>query len=293
MKKILSLILMITLICTLCFSVSAATGIDANTYVKDDIIDIYANQDYTVSFGVAGDGIRITSVKITGQIFDSRIKYTNSTTADPAYITVQPKYVYRNVKSAVTMTISYKEPNSNKTETFVMKFDVYPEEKDASDWEVVYTGVSYVFSGSDEINFEFDHGTFTVKPTANQKNVNLSYTGEISETILNKYPSIIDVVTFKGDHQFVSTGKLAFDTYWNGSKIYVYELTADGPVAIPYNSKDDAYVSRTRKLGTYIFTDSEIIEKIVEVVPIPEPTPIPEPMPEPTPNTNYNPNTGR
>lgn len=271
MKKFISIIMVTVLVLTMTmlgFSVGEAGVYNLDNHT-DGRLEVYTNVEYSMTIGEAGGKIDIVSVKSSnGVISQDDIKFTDSKENAPATLRFKVEDFYKTKETGTTLIVQYKDLSIDKTlKKLNVRLDVFPQEIEVNSWADINNGEVYVFDGEDEVEFCFDYGVYTAVIGKKQKSVNLSYIHDVSEDLIAKYPSIVDVIVFKGEHSFNQYGILEFDTEIVNDR-FVYELDGDTLVPIQYNPNTQTYQVKTRKLNTYIITEEEVIndeDTVVEV----------------------------
>ncbi len=147
-----------------------------------------------------------------------------------------------------------------------------------------------LFFGSDVI--------FTVD-VDNQDELYLGFTETPNFDVLAEYPDAhMDFLTFEGNPEFNRIGTMSI--YEEDNELFIYEISEDGSLTeidADYNEDYESYQFKTRTLGSYAISETELdlteeptVEPEVEEPTVEEPT-VEEPTVAPT--VKPNPETGR
>lgn len=221
------------------------------------------------------DSLTTKTTDIYGKIsFDKSATKNKNINADGKY---NDELDYKTHSFDVNLSVAYNPKGNNKDNDYTV-------EKDRKTF--------YFDNENDEeeiVLIDSDTATFTVD-TRGQGKIVMSANNDFNAAISAKYPNAnLDFINVEASDSFNKIGTLRVFTP-DGDK-YLYALDKDGNITnakAKYDSNDECYVMRTRTLGSFVLSDTELDVKTPDVE-VPEVKPDVTPKPE---NKPFNPGTG-
>lgn len=112
-----------------------------------------------------------------------------------------------------------------------------------------------------------DQATFTVDATGQSK-LNCGYSIKFNSEFAAKYPAAnLEFISWAANPSFNRIGELQI---YADPDTYLYQLTEDGfkEVNAQYDETYEAYVIKTRTLGSYVVSDIELEAEVIDEVPV-------------------------
>lgn len=220
------------------------------------------------------DSLTTKTTDIYGKISLDKSATKNKAQPDGKY---NDELDYKSDSFDVNLSVAYNPKGNNKDNDYTV-------EKDRKTF--------YFDNENDEeeiVIIDSDTATFTVD-TRGQGKIVMSANNDFNAAISAKYPNAnLDFINVEASDSFNKIGTLRVFTP-DGDK-YLYALDKDGNITnakAKYDSNDECYVMRTRTLGSFVLSDTELDVKTPDVE-VPEVKPDVTPKPE---NKPFNPGTG-
>ena len=198
-------------------------------------------------------------------------------------------------KNKTTKSTGVYYPDEMDYDTHRINVDLTVEYKPVSENSITVDDVkrTYKFSDNEDEEYEVylidsDTALFTVD-TRGQGKLVLSANNDFISSIASKYPSAnLDFLTVEASASFNKIGELR--VYAEEGQ-YLYAVGADGKLKetnAKYDDSDEAYVIKTRTLGSFVISDTKLNVAAGEDVVAPEV----KPETPTTPTVPVNPGTG-
>lgn len=225
-------------------------------YESDAVSGIKVKSSWDMN-GKLVKGVEVAKKKVTGEaqkyiyFVAVTLAESNSTSSVDVVGTVEMRksgsFDYEDMKLDINLEVAY--PIANDT--------IITE-----DPQLFKEGAGFVGDSEEEFSFECDEDSFFTVNTIGQSKLLLAATTDFDSKIADLYPDANLNFFYGNGATFNKTGVLTLAAD-EGS--YLYQLKDDGMVRVnaEYDEYDEAFIIKTKTLGKYIISDTEL--KIVNI----------------------------
>ncbi len=225
-------------------------------YESDAVDGIKVKSSWDMN-GKLVKGVEVAKKKVTGEA-QKYIYFVAVTLAES------------NSTSSVDVVGTVEMRKSGSFDYEDMQFDInlevaYPVANDTiitEDPQLFKEGAGFVGDSEEEFSFECDDDSFFTVNTIGQSKLLLAATTDFDSKIADLYPDANLNFFYGNGATFNKTGVL---TLVADEGSYLYQLKDDGMVRVnaEYDEYDEAFIIKTKTLGKYIISDTEL--KIVNI----------------------------